>query len=65
MQARTLPKLLSLLPKDGRAAKVQPENWAKNSYYKITQTKLKFKEKPEGGVSVGGKAWGELVWNGT
>lgn len=67
MQARTLPKLLSCLPRNGKAAKVQPAHWPADSYYKVTESKLKFRESAAGAgerVSVGGRAWGELYWKG-
>lgn len=77
-RATSLPKLLSLLPSDGRGALVRPLS-APGVVYRITRTKLKFTPRSEtengtsagvgtaeetGELSVSGRAWGLKFNNG-
>lgn len=67
--AHKLPKLLSLLPADGRGSLVRPLS-AKGVMYRITRSKLKFIPRPAGEgdamgqMSVAGRAWGVKFVNG-
>ena len=77
-RATSLPKLLSLLPSDGRGALVRPLS-TPGVIYRITRTKLKFTPRSSGGqaggeglgsglgtgeLSVSGRAWGFKFNNG-
>jgi hypothetical protein len=65
--AYKLPHLLALLPRSGRSALVRQADWPANSFYKVTSTKLKFREVEAGEdkkVKAGGQAWGVLFWKG-
>lgn len=70
----SLPRLLSLLPKDGQGASIFPTRWAgkglptpankaagdETCRWEVKRVKLAFNE----GAKVSGKAWGVLYWKG-
>jgi len=62
--AYKLPHLLALLPRSGKSSLVRKVDWPANSFYKVTDTKLKFREGADESVKAGGKAWGMLFWKG-
>ncbi|KAL1407419.1 hypothetical protein Q8F55_006852 [Vanrija albida] len=59
-----LPRLLANLPNNGRAQLVRPAQWPKDSFYKVSAARLKFRQPDGGDVSVGAKAWGQVFWKG-